>query len=308
MNIFFCLFMSSHFTWEEKYKRTWEQTDTHQRHHITKAKQPNMNTKKALIRHLHISIDHSTNIDSTDFLPSIRELIDDALITFECKFKQENPLSTFSKSKTHNKFSLQKALDTVMTTRIREILILISSLTITDTNTDHLIKKLTKANIKVSVICFYGDVKIYRDLCKLTGGDYYVPLDSDHFLEILNNFLVPKVLINSVVKLLKIGFPTELFESYCACHLEYKWVTKCVLCGANICLGECTICECLNVDGMSLYKNLYYMSYLKQFEDGFGKCICGKDGNRKCECGTIYCNECDRFLHDYINFCIYCDN
>lgn len=299
--------MSSHFTWEEKYKRTWEKTDTHQKHHITKAKNQNINSKKALIRHLHISIDHSTNIDNTDFLPSFREIINEALVSFQPKFKQENPLSTLTISKHYNKFSLQKALDTYMTTRIKEILIFVCSITVCDTNIDTVIKKLAKANIKVSIICFYGDVKIYKDVCRLTGGTYYVPLDKDHFNEILNNFLEPKVLINSVVKLLKIGFPTELFEGYCVCHQELNFVTKCVVCNANICPGECAICGCLNVDGMSLYKNLYYMSYLSQFEDGFGKCVCGKDGNRKCKCDTVYCKECDEFLHEHINFCINCE-
>lgn len=300
--------MSTHFTWEEKYKRTWERTDTHQKHHITKAKEHNLNTKKALIRHLHISIDHSSNIDKTDFLPSFREIIFNALSTFENAFKQENPLSTLSISKHYNKFSLQKALNTYMTTRIKEVLIIICSLTIADQNMDNTLKNLVRSNTKVSIICFCGDVKIYKDVCKTTGGSYYVPLDKDHFLELLDNFLVPKILINSVVKLLKIGFPTELFEGYCVCHAEIRMVTTCVTCSANICPGECAICGCLNVDGMSLYKNLYYMSYLKQFDDGFGNCICGKEGHRKCECGAVYCKVCDEFLHEYLNFCISCDN
>lgn len=302
--------MSSHFTWEEKYKRTWEKTDSHQSGHILRINTPNLNTKKALIRHLHISLDCSPTFDGTDFLPSFRVIINKCLDSFVTKFRTENPLSILSVKRNQGSyFSLKQALEFDMSTYIREILLITCSLTIRDGYVEELIENLIRQNTKVSIISLCGEIKVFTTICNRTGGSFFVPLDADHLGEILNTFLMPKVVTSSVVNLLRMGFPVKRKTGICICHLERVDGSVCVKCGAIICIPcECKICNTMNVDGMYLFKNVYFMKYLKPFEVGRGKCGCGSNGVRKCSCGEVYCLKCNLFIHEYINFCINCGN
>lgn len=302
--------MSSHFTWEEKYKRTWEKTDSHQQEHIDRIKTPKMNTRKALIRHLHISIDCSSTIDGTDFLPSFRVAINKSMDSFIEKFQKENPLSILTVKRNEGQyFSLKQALEFDMSTYIREILIITCSLSIRDGYIEELIEDLIKQNTKVSIISMCGETKLFQTICRRTGGKLYVPLDVDHLIEIMNKFLIPNVVTSSVVNLLRMGFPIERRTGICICHLERVNGSVCVKCKALICIPcECKICNTMNVDGMFLFKNVYFMKYLKPYEVAKGICGCGGEGVRRCECGEIYCFKCNTFLHEYINFCVKCGN
>lgn len=266
------------------------------------------NSRIALIRHLLVSVDCSHSIDGTDFLPSFRVVINKCLDSFVLRFQTENPLSILSVKRNEGAyFSLKQALTFELSTYIREILLITSSLTIRDGKLEENIEKLIKEDTKVNIISLCGETKIYKTICQRTGGKLYVPLNADHFEELFNKFLVPSNVTSNVVYLLKMGFPVNRRNGICVCHLEIVNGSLCVKCGALVCIPcECVVCNTMNVDGMYVFRNVYFMNYLQSFEFGKGTCSCGKIGTNKCKCGEVYCKECNSFVHEYLKFCIKC--
>lgn len=342
------------YSWEEKYKRTWESPQTFaksQNKHLFRT--VNKDTKRALIRHLCIAIDKSENIDSKDFLPSFRLVTKQKLDIFYNKFKTENPVSKLSfyiqtnnatqfndtESKklqnTNNvhsyatttrllntpgigTFSLYNTLENSYnhlknSSNIKELLIICYSITIKDPfDIQEILQKYIKNNIIVNVVSFCGELKVLQTVCMQTNGSFYVPLDTDHFEEILNTFLLPKSIVNSTVSLLKIGFPKKIDNGVCICHLKYSdSVYSCVQCKAFLCdlPTECLICNTHNVSSINLNKNMHHLQCLNEFDVYTeGSCsICNQTCKKRCtNCNSLYCKDCSDFLHNEINFCINC--
>ncbi|KAM0675222.1 General transcription factor IIH subunit 2 [Gurleya vavrai] len=262
------------YSWEEKYKRTWESPNQILEKQNFLFYEHKKNTKKALIRHLHISVDKSESIDQNDFLPSFRIITKQKLDLFIAKFKSENPISTFTlhiqsndnsdlEKPGNGSFSLFSILENSYkiikeSSYIKEILVCCYSICIKDPfDVELILSKLIKNSITVSIISFNGEVKAMQDVCKKTGGKFYVPLNADHFESIINTFLTPKSVINSTVNLLKIGFPKKIKNVLCLCHQKIcENAYLCAVCDSVICdlPVECAICKCLNVSSINLTK------------------------------------------------------
>ena len=89
--------MAKQFSWEQEYKRTWEdRTDRAASEFTMEAGASYSNTRKGIVRHLHVVIDVSEAIDKPDFLPTFRTNVARILEGFIPSFYTENPLSTLS--------------------------------------------------------------------------------------------------------------------------------------------------------------------------------------------------------------------
>ncbi|KAF7684777.1 General transcription and DNA repair factor IIH subunit ssl1 [Astathelohania contejeani] len=332
--------MSEQFSWEKKYKRSWEdnidfQKQIESQYHMNYQYQP---YKKAIIRHLHILVDLSIPIDSRDFNPSLRIQTHDRLAEFIENFREENPisqltfmtqrngiceshltsdafLSSISSKPGSGSFNLYNALDGSVkilqhTKHIREILILTASLNTHDNSMPVL------NNIKVHFINFCGEVSLFKKVSENTHGRYFVTLDGPHLGVLLSGFTRPDIIHISTISLLKLGFPQILKEeSVCACHLALtQQGYECPVCHTKVCNLpiNCPICDTSLVSSVNIMKSQYYLHQLEPFVDA-------KDSNddcricklKKCEkrcskCQSLFCKECSDFMHENINFCFYC--
>ncbi|EEQ83145.1 hypothetical protein NCER_100001 [Vairimorpha ceranae BRL01] len=331
------------FAWEKEYKRTWlddERSDTIKEFKLNKFVYNDR--KKGVLRHLHILIDISSSIDKNDYLPSIRKNVIRSLEKFIPTFFLENPISGLSFSTVNEKtvkstnsveiadllnqkgegnFSLLNglydAIDQIKSyTFCREILVIVSSLVLKDPDSyTDVIDLLRKHNIKVNIISLCGELMIYKNIVESTGGKFFVPLNIDHFNYILRCMTVPGELNSSTINLIKLGFPKVIYEEgVCACHLQLQSVGyECPLCKTFICslpMG-CPICELQLVSSLNIAKAFQHMYPLAPFTKCCnGVCfVCNSPGNFSCEkCNSVYCDSCDLFVHNNLNFCLGCKN
>lgn len=325
------------FSWERKYKRTWENLEKTVKDE--KISLINFNSsKKGIIRHFHIIIDLSDSIELNDFLPSFRFHICKDLKIFIKKFYKENPLSILSLITYRNNksdkyriinlnnldfidkifsengignFSLMNAIkDSLIFLKndyLKEILIITCSIfTINNVNIKY-------DNIKIHFLSFRGEIYFFQKICEKSNGKYFVPEKSENILMNLEKFCVPNVLnSSSSVNLLKIGFPEICLENtVCACHFQSKNGFICPICKTKVCLLPCIcpICKtqlCSN----NIVQSLYYCYPLKEFEkienENFCK-ICELKATERCSnCKTEFCTECSNFMHTDLCFCVYC--
>ncbi|KAK6091008.1 hypothetical protein P3W45_000253 [Vairimorpha bombi] len=333
--------MANGFAWEKEYKRTWlsnSRNDTKNKHQINKYTYNDK--KKGILRHVHIMIDISYNIDRNDYLPSFRKNIIGSLDKFIPAYFLENPISGLSFSCVNEKvvkssnnlnikdllnqkgegsFSLLNglfgAIDQLKKlTFCKEIVVITPSLVLKDPDSyTDVIEILRKNGIKVSIISLCGELMVYKRVVEATGGNLFVPLDIDHFNYILKTLTIPGELKTTTIDLIKLGFPKVIYEEgVCACHLQInKAGYECPVCKTYICslpMG-CPICETQLVSSLNIAKSFQHMYPLQLFiECEPGKCIvCENDANKSCtKCQSKYCEDCDFFAHDNLNFCIGC--
>ncbi|RVD93425.1 RNA polymerase II transcription initiation [Tubulinosema ratisbonensis] len=334
--------MDTNFVWEEAYKRTWEMpTESVKRKQSYKLK-IDKEHRKGIIRHFHIIIDSSDRIDLDGFLPNYRIKIIEALNMFIPQFYQENPISLLSFLVSRDSFdyflvkenfepknllhkmgkgffdlenSLKESLDKIENSKyLKEILVITQSISFRNiSNLFALINKCKSLNIKINFINLCGEVTLLKKLSQITNGKYFVPLDFEHFKIILFNFTKPSNISNSIFSLLKFGFPESIREeSVCACHLQ---ITDsgfiCPQCGSKYCdlPSEC-ICGLVLVSFINLSKSMYHNYLLEDFTLSNDKeCfICGEISFSYCKkCKSLFCKMCDEFMHEFINFCIFCE-
>ncbi|WEL38371.1 RNA polymerase II transcription initiation/nucleotide excision repair factor TFIIH subunit SSL1 [Encephalitozoon hellem] len=336
--------MAKQFSWEQEYKRTWE--DRNDR----KVNEFNMetetfysNNRKGIVRHLHVIVDVSEAIDKSDFLPTFRTNVARILEDFIPSFYNENPLSTLSFLSTRDVcvkyissmdmdihaflgqtgskwFSLLNGLEGSIeimknTMHVKEILVIVAS---TSTRDPHgyteVLNRLKTHNIKVHFISLCGEVTLYKSISKATGGRFYVPIDVGHLSMIMKELSHPTDFNGTTLSLVKIGFPLPTMESsVCACHLEVKSVGyECPVCKTMVCSLpiSCPICNTQLVSTLNLSKSLRFIYPLKPFiERAEDACrICQNKGAYQCDlCKSTYCSYCNGFVHSTLSFCIYCE-
>lgn len=334
--------MDTNFVWEEAYKRTWELPKESIERKQSYKLRIDKEHRKGIIRHFHIIIDSSDRIDLDGFLPNYRIKIIEALNIFIPQFFQENPISLLSFTVSRESFdyflvkenfdsknllqkmgkgffdlenSLKESLIKIENSKyLKEILILTQSISFRNiSNLLCLINKCKSLNIKINFINLCGEVTLLKKLAQSTNGKHFVPVDFEHFKIILLNFTKPSNISNSVFSLLKFGFPESLREeSVCACHLK---ITEsgfiCPNCGSKFCdlPSEC-ICGLVLVSFVNLSKSMYHHYLLEDFLPVEGKecSVCGDDSFSFCKkCLNSFCKSCDEFMHEFINFCIFCD-
>lgn len=337
--------MSNPFSWEKRYKRTWEDlSDSSDTETETKKIIPQNSYKKGIIRHFHIIIDCSQAIEYNDFLPSFRFHICNELKSFVQNFYTENPISILSLLIYRNnkcekysilerntniddfftecgtgQFSLQDSikmsLNFLTNDYIKEILVITPSLYSIGTST---LAQLE--NIKIHFLSLRGDVFLFQTIATKTFGHFFVPIESKDISFYLKQFCTPSTINNTIaVNLLKLGFPSVTNEYLaCACCLKpSKYGYLCPICNTMICKLPCLcpICKTQLVMNSSLVQSLYYCYPLDQFNKiveiskNAKSCrVCSDSGKNTCpKCESVYCHTCTEFVHTDLSFCFFCE-
>ncbi|KAJ3551969.1 hypothetical protein NM688_g4403 [Phlebia brevispora] len=118
----------------------------------------------------------------------------------------------------------------------REILIIFGSLTTCDPGNIHeTLDACVRDKIRISIVALAAEMKICRELCDKTGGQFGVALNEGHFRDLLFELIPPpaqqpiargKGTVNPAADLMMMGFPTRLPvtspPSLCVCHSDLK--------------------------------------------------------------------------------------
>lgn len=335
--------MANSFAWEKEYKRTWEDSsNAKSKYDLNNKKHEYNDKKKGVIRHLHVVIDGSFAIDKTDYLPSFRTNISKSLERFIPRFYAENPISALSFSlvnevvikyksdpeimikeflstKGEGYFSLLNALYAAFEILkhkdfCKEIVVITASLMLKDPDTyTEVFELLRKMGIKVFIISMCGELMIFKDLTRISGGKLYVPIDLDHFDHILDSLTIPTENCSATINMIQLGFPLLIKEKgICACHYElHSTGYECPVCKTYICTLpiSCPICETQLVSAINISKSYHHLYPLQNFiEHKTGLCYtCKEPSTSKCpNCEMLFCDQCDLFVHQNLHFCYGC--
>ncbi|KAK1892570.1 General transcription factor IIH subunit 2 [Dissostichus eleginoides] len=221
----------------------------------------------------------------------------------------------------------------------REILIVLSSLTTCDpANICELIKTLKALKVRVSVIGLSAEVRVCTVLTRETGGSYHVILDESHFKELLMlHVKPPPASSSSECSLIRMGFPQHIIASltnqdakpsFSMSHLDSSS-------GAGLSLGgyfcpqcqakytelpvECKVCGLTLVSAPHLARSFHHLFPLAAFTESP---VDGLQDDRVCQacqgelkdktaftcpsCRSVFCVECDLFIHDSLHCCPCC--
>ncbi|KAF5322276.1 hypothetical protein D9619_001869 [Psilocybe cf. subviscida] len=132
----------------------------------------------------------------------------------------------------------------------REILIIFGSLTTCDPGNIHdTLDSCIKTRIRISVVAIAAEMKICRDMCDKTGGQFGVAMNEGHFKDLLFELVPPPAqralsrvagagaaaaATNPAADLMMMGFPTRLPDSSPASFKVCDVPTDCDICGLMI--------------------------------------------------------------------------
>jgi transcription initiation factor TFIIH subunit 2 len=233
--------------------------------------------------------------------------------------------------------SLQNGLDMAINSFVnvppygsREILILYSSLGTSDPgDIFESIDNCKKSKIRCSVVGLGSEIYICKVIAKETSGTYGIPLNEEHFRELVFDHSIPPPSTTTFrvdPSLIEMGFPARRSEnvfSICVCHKKIQnsgYV--CPKCGGVYCEipVECQICSLSLVSSPHLARSYHHLFPVKPFEEIESKknetctgcqkeIITGSNLFLKClECDNIFCVECDSFIHDSLHNCPTCES
>ncbi|XP_046879183.1 general transcription factor IIH subunit 2 [Hypomesus transpacificus] len=220
----------------------------------------------------------------------------------------------------------------------REVLIIFSSLTTCDpANIYELIKTLKSLKIRVSVIGLSAEVRVCTVLTRETGGSYHVILDESHFKELLMFHVKPPPASSSAeCSLIRMGFPQHTMASlsdqeprpaFSMAHLDSSSDPSLSL-GGFFCPQchakytelpvECRVCGLTLVSAPHLARSFHHLFPMNTFQEGplqhGGERFCHAcQGELKDKsvftcpvCSSVFCVECDLFIHDTLHCCPSC--
>ncbi|WFD44051.1 hypothetical protein MPSI1_002716 [Malassezia psittaci] len=222
--------------------------------------------QRGIIRHFVLVLDLSAEMAEKDLRPNRFELTLQYVKRFITDYFDQNPigqlaivatrdglgerlslmggntvnhsgvLSNKRKLEPRGEPSIQNALEMARSCLVhlpnsntREILYISASLTSVDPgNIFHTIQQLVQDRIQVSVIALAAEMHVLREMADKTGGDFNVVMDEDHYQELLQKHVPPRIISEQPTHneydadLLVMGFPRRLpFNapaSLCACH------------------------------------------------------------------------------------------
>jgi len=332
--------MENKFSWTQEYRRSWE-VDSKKDQELLPAQTKTFNAnRKCIIRHLLVAIDTSSSIEKSDYVPTIRNIVSTTLPRFIELFKQSNPLSILSfmtcKSvfeKYSKEFDPNHLLNSIGSgdfsflnclksgieflkdnTYTAELLVITASIKTKDSGSyDQVLSEIKKNNIKINIISVCGEVTLFKKVCSISNGLFCVPMNSYDLENILVRFAEPLESLESTNVLVKLGFPKLAQKSgICTCHLKFhSGLYECPVCHTDICSlpSQCPICETQLVSPLNISKSYYYLYPLKPFElNSCGSCSkCGLPSKTQCQnCNSYYCEKCDYFVQNSLNFCVFC--
>uniref|UniRef100_A0A3B5BCP8 General transcription factor IIH subunit n=1 Tax=Stegastes partitus TaxID=144197 RepID=A0A3B5BCP8_9TELE len=221
----------------------------------------------------------------------------------------------------------------------REILIILSSLTTCDPaniyemtkvnimymlltflicSTDNLSCSL---NVRVSIIGLSAEVRVCTVLTRETGGSYHVILDESHFKELLTlHVKPPPTSSSSECSLIRMGqyrlencdftlVGLSLGGYFCPqCHSNYTELPV-----------ECKVCGLTLVSAPHLARSFHHLFPLEAFIESPVEELQGNGFCQACQgelkdksiftcpsCRSVFCVECDLFIHDSLHCCPCC--
>ncbi|KAH8078068.1 Ssl1-like-domain-containing protein [Cristinia sonorae] len=168
----------------------------------------------------------------------------------------------------------------------REIVIIFGSLTTCDPGNIHdTLDECIKDKIRISVVALAAEMKICRDLCDKTGGQFGVAMNEGHFKDLLFELIPPPAqraavsraagasATNLSADLMMMGFPTRLPNtsppSLCVCHSELKSEGfLCPRCAAKVCdvPTDCDICGLMIVSSPHLARSYHHLFPVKAYK------------------------------------------
>lgn len=227
----------------------------------------------------------------------------------------------------------------------REILIVFGALSSTDPGDIHqTMNSLVQERVRVRVIGLSAQVAICKELCKQTNyGDtsfYGVILNETHFKDLFKEAVTPLPVnkINKGFTLVKMGFPTRLFEdspSFCTCHSKLTFGGYfCPNCKSKVCSlpTVCPCCDLMLILSTHLARSYHHLMPLKIFQEvpvsehfPTENCFsCQKrfpklrnqktqelltSSRYRCEdCEKDFCIDCDVFIHEILHNCPGCES
>ncbi|PKI83797.1 hypothetical protein MVES_001893 [Malassezia vespertilionis] len=222
------------YSWEAAYQRSWDHVHEDESGNLENAVRHMLDSNKrkryrGIIRHFVLILDLSEDMMDRDF----RNTVDHGAL-----------LANKRKLEPHGEPSVQNALEMARSslahlpnTNTREILYISASLTTVDPgNIYHTIDHLVEDHVQVSVISLAAEMHIMKELCKRTGGDYNVAIDEEHYKQLFESHVAPRIITEREAvqedgaDLLVMGFPMRLpFNaplSLCACHGRVLHSTK----------------------------------------------------------------------------------
>ncbi|KAA1476814.1 TFIIH basal transcription factor complex, subunit SSL1 [Dentipellis sp. KUC8613] len=159
----------------------------------------------------------------------------------------------------------------------REILIIFGSLTTVDPgNIDDTLQACVKDRIRISIVALAAEMKICRELCDKTGGQFGVAMNEGHFKDLLFELIPPPAQRAArgaaAADLMLMGFPTRLPDtsppSLCACHAELRSAGfLCPRCGAKVCdvPTDCDVCGLMIVSSPHLARSYHHLFPVKPY-------------------------------------------
>ncbi|KAK0461172.1 Ssl1-like-domain-containing protein [Desarmillaria tabescens] len=164
----------------------------------------------------------------------------------------------------------------------REILIIFGSLTTCDPGNIHdTLDSCVRNKIRISVVALAAEMKICRDLCDKTGGQFGVAMNEGHFKDLLFELIPPPAQqastrtgsTNPAADLMMMGFPTRLPDasppSLCVCHSDLKSEGYiCPRCLAKVCdvPTDCDVCGLMIVSSPHLARSYHHLFPVKPFD------------------------------------------
>lgn len=332
--------MNDKFSWTQEYVKSWDKK-IEEVQDISFQRINNYNPyKKNIIRHLHICIDSSEAIEKSDYLPTIRNKINNVMGGFINHFNAMNPLSVLSYSLNSDvfqkytksfsastflnmigekSFSLVNCLESVVevfknSSYNRECLMIISAISTKDNGSlNSVLDEIKRLNIKIHIISISGEVTVFKNVCAITNGLFYVPVNAEHFEMILKSFGDAHESIETTNNLIRLGFPEMSGNmGVCCCHLMFQEdLYECPSCGAYVCSLPvwCPICSMQLVSSTSIVRCYWSMYPLEPYSvDENGTCrMCSEESKERCnECNNCFCGKCASYMHQDLGFCVFC--
>ncbi|KAK8867057.1 General transcription factor IIH subunit 2 [Tritrichomonas musculus] len=328
------------------------------------------NKSRGLIRSIVIVLDLSDiGLNSRDFGCSRIQLYKQALRTFIINFFEQNPISQISivsasngkaqiltylcgsadvhlnciehlddyseegVPSIHNAMNVSLALlKSAAKYSTKEVMMIYGSLHSCDiTPIDPIIKKLCTNNVIVSVIGFGASVFILRRLSIETGGTYLVPLNSDHFNDILKANIEPPEWSSKFQRLefIPFGFvynKDDNIPSFDVSELrsqndalpKYDGLS-CPNCNFRVFAVPvyCPSCGILLLTPDNISRTKFQLVALPPFQkvepnNQSELMVCSTCCMREKEmfmcpkCQAICCSKCNKFIHEILNRCPSC--
>ncbi|EKM54147.1 uncharacterized protein PHACADRAFT_185111 [Phanerochaete carnosa HHB-10118-sp] len=277
--------------------------------------------RRTIIRHLILVLDLSSSMMDRDMRPTRFDLMLQYAREFIAEWFDQNPLGQIGivgmrggigerigemsgnpqdvlrsiaerhKLEPVGEPSLQNAIEMARssmshlpTNSSREITIIFGSLTTCDPGNIHdTLDECVKDKIRISLVALAAEMKICRELCVKTGGQFGVALNEGHFKDLLFELIPPPAqraltrangpgAANPAADLIMMGFPTRLpvtsQPSLCVCHGELKSEGfLCPRCLAKVCdvPTDCDICGLMIVSSPHLARSYHHLFPVKPY-------------------------------------------